>query len=208
MRTRKPNLIRIRAWMWHGRRRVQIRISPRSVRQVSRVLRGPAATGLAALAILSCGACERPSTPYFAEPVFFAETDSAYVISKVEARLGGFGDDRVAFGSIVDVERIPSGWAVLDGINRHIVFVDRDLNPLRIVGGAGEGPGEFQAPGQLAMVGDTIAVLEMGSGGRVSYIGPQVTSCGYPAMWGTLWVRSRFIRTRAGSIRFSHESTI
>ncbi len=105
--------------------------------------------------------------------MYFSESDSAYVISKVEARLGGFGDDRVAFGSILDVEKIPSGWAVLDGINRHIVFVDRDLNPLRIVGGAGEGPGEFQAPGQLAMVGDTIAVLEMGSGGRVSYIGPQ-----------------------------------
>ena len=39
--------------------------------------------------------------------------------------------------------------------------------------GPGEGPGEFQAPGQLAMASDTIAVLEMGSGGRVSYLGPQ-----------------------------------
>ena len=134
---------------------------------------GPATTALAAIAVLSCGACERPSTRSFAEPVYFSESDSAYVISKVEARLGGFGDDRVAFGSILDVEKIPSGWAVLDGLNNHIVFVDGDLNSPRIVGGPGEGPGEFQAPGQLAMVGDTIAVLEMGSGGRVFYLGPQ-----------------------------------
>ena len=103
----------------------------------------------------------------------FSESDSAYVISKVEARLGGFGDDRVAFGSILDVEKIPSGWAVLDGLNRHIVFVDGDLNSPRIVGGPGEGPGEFQTPWQLAMVGDTIAVFEKGSGGRISYLGPR-----------------------------------
>ena len=105
--------------------------------------------------------------------MYFSESDSAYVMSKVVARLGGLGDDRIVLGSIVDVEKIPSGWAVLDGINRHIVFLDDDLNPLRTVGGPGEGPGEFQAPGQLAMASDTIAVLEMGSGGRVSYLGPQ-----------------------------------
>ena len=105
--------------------------------------------------------------------MYFSESDSAYVIGKVEARLGGFGDDRVAFGSIIDVKKIPSGWAVLDGLNRHIVFVDGDLNPQRIVGGPGEGPGEFQAPSQLVMVGDTIAVFEQGSGGRISCLGPQ-----------------------------------
>ena len=169
--TTKSDLIP--AWMWHSRCRTQTQVSPKRILQASRVSRGQAATGLAAFAVLSCGACERPSSRSSAEPVYFSETDSAYVISNVEARLGGFGDDRIAFGSIVDVEKIPSGWAVLDGINRHIVFVDGDLNPVRIVGGVGEGPGEFQAPGQLAMAGDTIAVLEMGSGGRVSYLGPQ-----------------------------------
>ncbi len=122
---------------------------------------------------MSCGACERHPTRSAAEPVFFSESDSAYVMGKVEARLGGFGDDRVAFGSILDVEKIPSGWAVLDGLNRHIVFVDGGLNSPRIVGGPGEGPGEFQAPWHLAMVGDTIAVFEKGSGGQVSYLAPQ-----------------------------------
>jgi len=137
------------------------------------VSNGPAATALAILAVLSCSTCDRPATNSLAEPVYFSESDSAYVIGKVNARLGDFGDDRVAFGSILDVEKIPSGWAVLDGLNNHIVLVDGDLNSPRIVGGPGEGPGEFQAPGQLAMVGDTIAVLEMGSGGRISYLAPQ-----------------------------------
>ena len=103
----------------------------------------------------------------------FSENDSAYVMSNVVARLGGVSDDRIALGSIVDVEKISSGWAVLDGINRQVVFLDDHLNPLRTVGGPGDGPGEFQAPGQLATVDDTIAVLEMGSGGRVTYLGPQ-----------------------------------
>ena len=134
---------------------------------------GPPTTALAVIAVLSCSACERPSTRSFAEPLYFSESDSAYVMGKVEARLGGFGDDRVAFGSILDVEKIPSGWAVLDGINNRIVLVDGDLNPTRTVGGRGEGPGEFQAAWQLAVVGDTIVVFETGSGGKTSYLGPQ-----------------------------------
>ena len=75
----------------------------------------------------------------------------------------------LAFGS----GPAPSGWAVLDGINQRIVLVDGDLNPTRTVGGRGEGPGEFQAAWQLAVVGDTIVVFETGSGGKTSYLGPQ-----------------------------------
>ena len=105
--------------------------------------------------------------------MYFSESDSAYVLAEVEARLGGFGDDRVTFGSIVDVERLPSGWAILDGINNRVVLADGDLNPTRIVGGRGEGPGEFQSAWQLAVVGDTIVVFETGSGGTTSYLGPR-----------------------------------
>lgn len=126
-----------------------------------------------ALAVLTFGACDSASTRPFAEPVYFSESDSAYVIGNVVDRLGGSGDDRIAFGSIIDVERLPSGWAVLDGINKHLVLVDGDLNPTRIVGGRGDGPGEFRAAWQLAVVGDTIVVFETGSGGKTSYFGPQ-----------------------------------
>ena len=54
--TKKSDLIP--AWMWHSRCRTQTQVSPKRVRQASRVSRGPAATALSALAVLSCGACE------------------------------------------------------------------------------------------------------------------------------------------------------
>lgn len=70
------------------------------------------------------------------------------------------------------VDKTPSGWAVVDGLNRHIVLLDSVLNPLRIVGRVGEGPGEYQAPSQLSMLGDTMSIFDM-STGRVSYLSPQ-----------------------------------
>ena len=109
--------------------------------------------------------------PSFAEPVHFSEGDSAYVISSVDARLGGLGDERVAFGSILDVDRTASGWVVMDGLADRIVLLDGDLNPLGITGKAGEGPDEFRAAGQLSVLGDTLAVYDRGSG-RVSYLAP------------------------------------
>ena len=101
----------------------------------------------------------------------FSEGDSAYVISAVDASLGGFGDERVVFGSILDVDRTASGWVVMDGLANHIVLLDDDLNPLGITGQAGEGPGEFQAAVQLSVLGDTLAVYDWGTG-RVSYLAP------------------------------------
>ena len=100
-----------------------------------------------------------------------SEGDSAYVISAVDARLGGLGDERVVFGSILDVDRTASGWVVMDGLGNHIVLLDGDLNPLGITGQAGEGPGEFQAAQQLSVLGDTLAVYDWGTG-RVSYLAP------------------------------------
>ncbi len=132
---------------------------------------------LAAFAVAFCGACEG-SSPRFAQPVYFQASDSAYVIRRVEARFGqgefedGYDETQILFGSILDVDKTPSGWAVVDGLNRHIVLLDSVLNPLRVVGRVGEGPGEFQAPSQLSMLGDTMGIFDM-STGRVSYLGPQ-----------------------------------
>lgn len=131
----------------------------------------------AAFAIAFCGACEGSSAG-FAQPVYFQASDSAYVIRSVDARVGQgeadaeFDETRVLFGSILDVDKTPSGWAVVDGLNRHIVLLDSVLNPLRIVGRVGEGPGEYEAPSQLSMLGDTMSVFDM-STGRVSYLSPQ-----------------------------------
>ena len=125
----------------------------------------------AAIAVGLLGACDGRAAPSFAEPVHLSEGDSAYVISAVDARLGGLGDERVVFGSILDVDRTASGWVVMDGLANHIVLLDGDLNPLGITGQAGEGPGEFQAAQQLSVLGDTLAVYDWGTG-RVSYLAP------------------------------------
>ena len=93
------------------------------------------------------------------------------MISTVDARLGGLGDERVVFGSILDVDRTASGWVVVDGLADHIVLLDGDLNPVGITGQAGEGPGEFQVAQQLSVLGDTLAVYDHGTG-RVSYLAP------------------------------------
>ena len=125
----------------------------------------------AAIAVGLLGACDGRTAASFAEPVHFSVGDSAYVISAVDARLGGLGDERVVFGSILDVDRTASGWAVVDGLARHIVLLDGDLNPVGITGQAGEGPGEFQGAQQLSVLGDTLAVYDWGTG-RVSYLAP------------------------------------
>ena len=56
--------------------------------------------------------------------------------------------------------RIPSGYVVADGIKYEIVFLDQQLNPVRRVGGEGEGPGEYQFPAALAGIGELVAVSD------------------------------------------------
>ena len=70
----------------------------------------------AAIAVGLLGACDGRAAPSFAESVHLSESDSAYVISSVDARLGGLGDERVVFGSILDVDRTASGWVAVDGL--------------------------------------------------------------------------------------------
>ena len=125
----------------------------------------------AAIAVGLLGACDGRAAPSFAEPVHLSESDSAYVISSVDARLGGLGDERVVFGSILDVDRTASGWVIVDGLADRIVLLEGDLNPVGTTGQAGEGPGEFQVARQLSVLGDTLAVYDQGTG-RVSYLAP------------------------------------
>lgn len=133
---------------------------------------GTGTATLATVALLSWTACDGASTHSFAEPAHFAEGDSAYVVSAVSARVGALDDEGHVFGSIVDVDKTAFGWAVLDGMNDHIVLLDPELGPLRTVGRAGEGPGEYESLWQLSLVGDTMAVFDRGAG-RVTYLGPE-----------------------------------
>ncbi|MDE2875981.1 MAG: hypothetical protein OXU69_15895 [Gemmatimonadota bacterium] len=158
-------------------RRLQVLVSDDPDHRMRRVAAVIRTTIAAALAVLFGGACGDSSSPV-AEPAHFRQSDSAYVIRAVEARFGqgelddGQEREQIVFGSILDVDRTPSGWAIVDGLNDHIVLLDSALNPLRIVGRVGEGPGEFQSPFQLSMLGDTMAVFDM-SAGRISYLGPE-----------------------------------
>lgn len=78
-------------------------------------------------------------------------------------------DERVSFGSVVDVLATPVGYFVADGLDPRIVLLDRNLDPVRIMGREGEGPGEYEFPSRLVRAGDRILVLD-GGNERVAYL--------------------------------------
>ena len=78
-------------------------------------------------------------------------------------------DERLSFGSVADLLATPSGYFVADGLDPRIVLLDRNLDPVRIVGREGEGPGEYKFPSRLARADDRILVLD-GGNGRVAYL--------------------------------------
>jgi len=101
--------------------------------------------------------------------VYFSEnTSQAYEIGPSDAYLDQL-DDRVSFGSIIDLLATPTGYFVADGLDPRIVLLDRNLNPVRILGGDGEGPGEYKFPNRLVRADDQVLVLD-GGNARVVYL--------------------------------------
>ncbi len=100
---------------------------------------------------------------YFSEGV-----SQAYEIGPSDARLDQL-DERVSFGSIVDVLATPAGYFVADGLDPRIVVLDRNLDPVRILGAEGEGPGEYRFPRRLIRADDQVLVLD-GGNARVAYL--------------------------------------
>ena len=95
--------------------------------------------------------------------VYFSENASqAYEIGPSDARLDQL-DERVSFGSIVDVLATPAGYFVADGLDPRIGFLDRNLDPVRIRGAEGEGPGEYRFPRRLVRADDQVLVLDGGN---------------------------------------------
>ncbi len=124
------------------------------------------ATGLPLLVLVACN--PRSSTPV-ADTAFFAESDSAYAIRGLIAQLD-IDDERAMFGSVASVvENADGGYVAIDALNQRLVFMDRDLNPVRTVGRQGEGPGEYQLPWVLTRDGDEILVLDEGHA-RVTHL--------------------------------------
>ena len=101
--------------------------------------------------------------------VYFSESSShAYEIGSSDAHFDQL-DERVSFGSIMDLLATPTGYFVADGLDPRIVLFDRNLDPVRIMGRRGEGPGEFRFPSRLVLADDRILVLD-GGNARVAYL--------------------------------------
>ena len=100
----------------------------------------------------------------------FVETGQIYEIRSLGAHLDQF-DERVSFGSLADILVTPNGYFVADGLNGRIVLLDRSLNPVRISGRDGDGPGEYKFPSRMDYAGEQILVVDVGAG-RASYLSP------------------------------------
>ena len=110
-----------------------------------------------------------PSSAPISDIAVFAESDSAYAIRGLIAKLD-IDDERAMFGSVTSVvENANGGYVAADGLNQRLVFLDRYLNPVRTVGRQGEGPGEYQLPGVLVRDEDEIAVVDQ-TNGRVTLL--------------------------------------
>lgn len=61
---------------------------------------------------------------------------------------------------IHDAVETTEGWVVLDAAASRLLWLDRAGRPLRAAGAKGQGPGEMMNPTALAVLGDTLMVLE------------------------------------------------
>jgi len=65
-------------------------------------------------------------------------------------------------GGVSDYLIASSGTLYLaDSRNRHLIILNEDRSLRRIVGRAGQGPGEFQYPSRITLVGDTLRVWDL-----------------------------------------------
>lgn len=139
---------------------------PSSARWPGTVSRAVALGLSAALGVAGCGGA--PDAGDDGRIYFSESSNQAYEIGLPEARLGAL-DERVSFGSVVDVLATPVGYLVADGLDPRIVLLDRSLDPVRILGREGEGPGEYKFPSRLVRADDRILVLD-GGNERVAYL--------------------------------------
>lgn len=80
------------------------------------------------------------------------------------------------FGSVNDTRVRPDGsLLVADGTGGELVLVDLDLGTRTVVGGRGEGPGEYQAPTRIwALPGDSTLLLDIGNN-RLTVLTPDLS---------------------------------
>ena len=142
---------------------------PSSARWPGIVSRTVALGLVGALGVAGCGGA--PEAQHDGRVYFSESTGQAYEIGSSDARLDQL-DERVSLGSIADVLATPGGYFVADGLDPRIVLLDRNLDPIRIMGREGEGPGEYLFPRRLIRGQDQILVFDDGNG-RVAYLTPE-----------------------------------
>lgn len=102
--------------------------------------------------------------------------DAAPLRSVVEElRIGSVEDPDLGFTTIVGAAVDAEGRVfVLDAQERRVRVFDGDGEPLRSFGREGRGPGEFQTPTDIGVVGDTVWVAD-GLTGRITLFDPTGT---------------------------------
>ena len=132
----------------------------RTVRSVPLPTPLPAAV-LAIATIGSAGCAPDDAAPTGAVP--------RYALDKPEVVSGEFG----AVNGFV--ERADGTLLVADGTSRELVLLDLDLGTRTVVGGRGEGPGEYQAPTRIwHLPGDSTLLLDMGNN-RLTVLTPDLS---------------------------------
>ena len=117
-------------------------------------------TVLPVAALASC------SGPEAAERAFGAEE---WAVEGPAVRIGSVDDPDYAFRSVLALAMSPTG--VLHSLHRGEATIrrwDGQGRPAGILGGEGEGPGEFDAPSRLGFFGDSLWVMDR-LAYRVSY---------------------------------------
>ena len=80
------------------------------------------------------------------------------------------------FASVNGIRTRPDGsLLVADGTGGELVLLDLDLGTRTVVGGRGEGPGEYQAPSRIwALPGDSTLLLDIGNN-RLTVLAPDLS---------------------------------
>lgn len=79
-----------------------------------------------------------------------------------ELRIGSVEDPDLGFSQVRQVRVTDRGDVfVLDAMSRDVRVFDSDGELLRVIGGPGEGPGEFASPVSMGLLGDTLWVADV-----------------------------------------------
>lgn len=126
-------------------------------------------TIVTAICLSACDGSESSIAPFGHE---------SWSLGEPTVRIGSVDDPEYAFQSVVALAMSPNG--ILHSLHRGEATIrqwSQEGRPAGVLGGKGEGPGEFNAPGSLGFFGDTLWVMDRRAY-RVSYFNQDGTFLG------------------------------